>query len=73
MGNFSNLCRLVISKKHYLIQMKLFVGQQWRYRHREQTYRHGVSEEGEGEMYRECNMETYITICKIESQWEFAV
>ena len=24
-------------------------------------------------MYRECNMETYITICKIDSQWEFAV
>ena len=20
-----------------------------------------------------CNMETYITICKIDSQWEFAV
>ena len=24
-------------------------------------------------MYGECNMETYITICKMESQWEFAV
>ena len=24
-------------------------------------------------MYGESNMETYITICKIESQWEFAV
>ena len=24
-------------------------------------------------MYRESNMETYITICKIDSQWEFAV
>ena len=29
--------------------------------------------EGEGEMYGESNMETYITICKIASQWEFAV
>ena len=29
--------------------------------------------EGEGEMYGESNMETYITICKIDSQWEFAV
>ena len=28
---------------------------------------------GEGEMYAENNMETYITICKIDSQWEFAV
>ena len=24
-------------------------------------------------MYEEGNMETYITICKIDSQWEFAV
>ena len=31
-------------------------------------------EEGkEGEMCRKSNMETYITICKIDSQWEFAV
>ena len=28
---------------------------------------------GEGEVYRKSNMETYITICKIDSQWEFAV
>ena len=30
-------------------------------------------EEGEGEMYGDSNMETYNAICKIESQWEFAV
>ena len=24
-------------------------------------------------MYKESNMETYITICKIDSQWEFTV
>ena len=24
-------------------------------------------------MYEEGNMETYITICKIDSQWEFAI
>ena len=24
-------------------------------------------------MYGESNMETYVTICKIDSQWEFAV
>ena len=30
-------------------------------------------EEGEGEMYGESNMEIYIIICKIDSQWEFAV
>ena len=28
---------------------------------------------GEGEMYGESNMETYTTICKTDSQWEFAV
>ena len=28
---------------------------------------------GEGVMYGKSNMETYITICKIDSQWEFAV
>ena len=30
-------------------------------------------EEGEGEMYGESNMETYITICRTDSQWEFAL
>jgi len=30
-------------------------------------------EEGDGEMYEESNMEIYNTICKIESQQEFAV
>ena len=29
-------------------------------------------EEEEGEMYGESNMETYNTICKIDSQWESA-
>ena len=29
--------------------------------------------EGEGEMYGESNMETYITLCKIDGQQEFAV
>ena len=46
--------------------------QQWRNRHREQTYEHGRGE-GEGEMYVENIMETYITIFKIGNQWEFAV
>ena len=50
----------------------LLAGQQWRNRHREQTYGHG-EKGGEGEMYGESNMETYITICRIDSQWEFAV
>ena len=39
---------------------------------REQTYGHG-ERGGKGEIYGESNLETYITMCKIDSQWEFAV
>ena len=28
---------------------------------------------GEDEMYGQSNMETYITICKIDIQWKFTV
>ena len=28
---------------------------------------------GEGEMYGQSNMDTDITVCKIDSQWELAV
>ena len=49
-----------------MVLKNLFTGQQWRNRHREQTYGHG--ERGvEGEMYGKSNMETYITICMV---WE---
>ena len=37
-----------------------------------QTYGHG-ERGGEGEMYGESNMETYIIVYKIHSQWEFAI
>ena len=50
----------------------VFTGQQWRNRHREQTYGHG-ERGGEGEMYGKSNMEIYINICNIDSQREFAV
>ena len=53
--------------------MKFSAGQQWRNRHTEQTYTNEGGEEEESEMYGESNMETYITICKIDSQWEFAI
>ena len=55
-----------------MVLKNLFAGQQWRNRHREQTYGHG-ERGGEGKMYGESNMETYFTICKIDSQREFAV
>ena len=49
-----------------MVLKNLFAGQQRRNRHREQTYGHGESG-GEGEMYGESNMDTYITIYKIDS------
>ena len=55
-----------------MVPKNLFTGQQWRNRHREQTYGH--EERGaEGEMYGKSNMETHITICKIDSQRDFAI
>ena len=55
-----------------IVLKNLFTGQQWRNRHRGKTYEHG-ERGGAGEMYGKSNMETYITICKIDSQQEFAV
>ena len=54
-----------------MVLNNLFAGQQRRNRHSEQTYGHG--EGGEGAMHGESNMETYITVWKIESQRGFAV
>ena len=53
-----------------MVPENLFTGQQWR--NREHIYGYG-EREGESELYGESNMETYITICKIDSQREFAV
>ena len=55
-----------------MILKNLLPGQQWRKRHREQTCGHGERGE-EGAMYGKSDMETYITICKIDRQWEFAM
>ena len=56
-----------------MVLKNLFTEQQWRNRHREQTYGHGGERGGVGEMYGDSNMGTYMTIRKIDSQWEFAV
>ena len=52
-----------------MVLKNLFAGQQWRNRHREQAYGHG-ERGGEGEIYGKSNMETNITICKIDNPWE---
>ena len=51
-----------------MVLKNLFAGQQWRNRHREQTYGHG-ERGGEGEMHGESSMETYITMCKIDGKF----
>ena len=45
----------------------------WTLRNKKKRWHDCFREVGEGEMYRESNMEIYNTICKIDSQWEFAV
>ena len=54
-----------------MVLKNLFAAQQWRNRYREETYGHG-ERGGEGEIHGKGNMEIYITICKIDSQQEFA-
>ena len=49
-----------------MVLNNLFIGQQLRNRNREWTYGPG-ERGGGGEMYGESNMETYITICKIDT------
>ena len=36
-----------------MVLVNLFAGQQWRHRHREQAYGHGVGKEREGQTDRE--------------------
>ena len=55
-----------------MVLKNLFIGQQWRNRHREMNYGH-EERGGEGELYGVSNTETYSTVCKIDSQREFAV
>ena len=54
------ILRHIESRK--MVLKNLFTKQQWRDRHREQTYGHGESGK-EDEMYEKSNKETYITIC----------
>ena len=49
-----------------MVLNNLCTGQQWRNIHRKQTYGH-EERGGEGEIYGKSNMETYITICKIDT------
>ena len=50
-----------------MVLKNLFTGQQWGNRHREHICRH-EERGGEGKIFGESNMKTYITLCKIDSQ-----
>ena len=50
-----------------MVLMNLFVGQQWRRRHREQTYGHS-GERKDWDKMRELHGHMYITICKTGSK-----
>ena len=55
-----------------MVLKNVFTGQQWRKRHIEQTYGH-KEKVGEGEIYGKSYMETYLILCKVDRQEEFAV
>ena len=55
-----------------MVLMNLFAGEKWRCRHREQTYGHSERRKGWDKL-REWHGNLYITICKIDGQWEFSV
>ena len=52
--------------------MNLFGGQQWRCRHREQTYGHSGGKSGWDKL-REEHGNMHTNICKIDSKWKFAM
>ena len=54
------------------VLMILLAEQQRRCRHEEQTFGHSEGRRGWDE-WREQRGNVYITICKVDSQWEFAV
>ena len=54
-----------------MVLKDLFTGQQWRNRFYLFILENRLMDMGRGE--GKSNMETYTTICKIDSQWEFVV
>ena len=55
-----------------MVWRNLFAGQQWRFKHSEHTCGHSAGRRGWGEL-REQHLNTHITMCKTDSQWEFGV
>ena len=55
-----------------MVLMNLSIGQQWRCRHREQSFGHSLGERRWDNLWEQ-HWNIYITVCKVDSQWEFAV
>ena len=55
-----------------IVLMNLFSGQQWGCRQREQTCGHSRGRRGWDE-WREQHGNIYTNICKVDSQWKFAI
>ena len=55
-----------------MVLVNPFAGQQWRHRHRKQACEHSGGRRG-WEKLREEHGNICVTICKIDSQWEFSV
>ena len=53
-----------------IVLMNLFAGQQWRHRHKEQTFGHSGERKGWDDL-REKHCNIHITVCKIDSQLKF--
>ena len=61
-------CIYMESRK--IVRMILHAGQQWRHEHKEHTFGHSWRKKGWSDL-REWHWSISITICSIDSQWEF--
>ena len=61
----------IYMKSRKMVLVNPFAGQRWRHRHRKQTCGHSGG--GEGGTDWENSMETWITVCRVDSQWKFPV
>ena len=68
----SNVYIYIYMECRKMVLMNLFAGQQWRYRCREQTSGHSWGRRGREEL-RKWHWNIYVSRCKIDTQWEFAI
>ena len=62
----------IYMKSRNMVWINLSTGQQWRCRHREQSFGHSRGERRWDDLWEQ-HWNIYITVCKVASQWKFAV